>query len=160
MPTFDVVSEVDMHEVTNAVDQANREVRTRFDFKGTDSSFSREGEAITLKSESDFQLKQMLDMLQGKLNKRGIDIACLAIAEPELVGKEARQTVTIRQGLETELSRKIVKMLKESKLKVQGAIQGDKVRVTGKKRDDLQEVIATLREAKFDMPLQYINFRD
>ena len=160
MPTFDVVSEVDMHEVTNAVDQANREVRTRFDFKGTDSSFSREGEAITLKSESDFQLKQMLDMLQGKLNKRGIDIACLAIAEPELVGKEARQTVTIRQGLETELSRKIVKMLKESKLKVQGAIQGDKVRVTGKKRDDLQEVIRTLREAKFDMPLQYINFRD
>ena len=160
MPTFDVVSEVDMHEVTNAVDQANREVRTRFDFKGTDSSFSREGEAITLKSESDFQLKQMLDMLQGKLNKRGIDIACLAIAEPELVGKEARQTVTIRQGLETELSRKIVKMLKESKLKVQGAIQGDKVRVTGKKRDDLQEVITTLREAKFDMPLQYINFRD
>ncbi|MCK5366251.1 MAG: YajQ family cyclic di-GMP-binding protein [Gammaproteobacteria bacterium] len=160
MPTFDVVSEVDMHEVTNAVDQANREVRTRFDFKGTDSSFSREGDAITLKSESDFQLKQMLDMLQGKLNKRGIDIACLAIAEPELVGKEARQTVTIRQGLETELSRKIVKMLKESKLKVQGAIQGDKVRVTGKKRDDLQEVIATLREAKFDMPLQYINFRD
>ena len=160
MPTFDVVSEVDMHEVTNAVDQANREVRTRFDFKGTDSSFSREGEAITLKSESDFQLKQMLDLLQGKLNKRGIDIACLAIAEPELVGKEARQTVTIRQGLETELSRKIVKMLKESKLKVQGAIQGDKVRVTGKKRDDLQEVIATLREAKFDMPLQYVNFRD
>jgi len=160
MPTFDVVSEVDMQEVTNAVDQANREVRTRFDFKGTDSNYSRDGAAITLKSESDFQLKQMLDMLQGKLNKRGIDIACLAIAEPELVGKEARQTVTVRQGLETELSRKIVKMLKESKLKVQGAIQGDKVRVTGKKRDDLQEVIATLREAKFDMPLQYINFRD
>ena len=160
MPTFDVVSEVDMQEVTNAVDQANREVRTRFDFKGTDSNYSRDGAAITLKSESDFQLKQMLDMLQGKLNKRGIDIACLAIAEPELVGKEARQTVTVRQGLETELCRKIVKMLKESKLKVQGAIQGDKVRVTGKKRDDLQEVIATLREAKFDMPLQYINFRD
>ena len=160
MPTFDVVSEVDMQEVTNAVDQANREVRTRFDFKGTDSSYSREGAAITLKSESDFQLKQMLDMLQGKLNKRGIDIACLAIAEPELVGKEARQTVTVRQGLETDLSRKIVKMLKESKLKVQGAIQGDKVRVTGKKRDDLQQVIASLREADFDMPLQYINFRD
>jgi len=160
MPTFDVVSEVDMQEVTNAVDQSNREVRTRFDFKGTDSSFTRDGAAIMLKSESDFQLKQMLDMLQGKLNKRGIDIACLAIAEPELVGKEARQTVTIRQGLETELSRKIVKMLKASKLKVQGAIQGDKVRVTGKKRDDLQEVIASLREADFDMPLQYINFRD
>jgi uncharacterized protein YajQ (UPF0234 family) len=160
MPSFDVVSEVDSHEVTNAVDQANREVRTRFDFKGTDSTFTRDGDAITLKSESEFQLKQMLDMLQGKLNKRGVDIACLSVAEPELVGKEARQVVTIRQGLETELSRRIVKMVKESKLKVQGAIQGDKVRVTGKKRDDLQKVIESLREAKIDMPLQYVNFRD
>jgi hypothetical protein len=160
MPSFDVVSEVDMHEVTNAVDQANREVRTRFDFKGTDSSFSRDDTVITLKSESDFQLKQMLDMLQEKLNKRGIDIACLAIGEPEQAGKEARQVVTIRQGLETELSRKIVKMIKESKTKVQSAIQGDKVRVTGKKRDDLQAIIASLRKAKFDMPLQYVNFRD
>jgi uncharacterized protein YajQ (UPF0234 family) len=160
MPSFDVVSEVDMQEVTNAVDQANREVRTRFDFKGTDSSFTREGAAITLKSESEFQLKQMLDILQTKLSRRGVDIACLAIATPELAGKEARQVVTVRQGLETELGRKIVKMVKESKLKVQGAIQGEKVRVTGKKRDDLQTVIATLREAKFDMPLQYVNFRD
>lgn len=160
MPSFDVVSEVDSHEVTNAVDQANREVKTRFDFKGTDSSFARDGDAITLKSESEFQLKQMLDMLQGKLNKRGVDIACLAVAEPELVGKEARQVVTIRQGLETDLSRRIVKMVKESKLKVQGAIQGDKVRVTGKKRDDLQKIIESLREAKIDMPLQYVNFRD
>lgn len=160
MPSFDVVSEVDSQEVTNAVDQSNREVRTRFDFKGTDSSFTRDGDAITLKSESEFQLKQMLDILQNKLNKRGVDIACLAIAEPVLVGKEARQVVTIRQGLETELSRRIVKMIKESKLKVQGAIQGDKVRVTGKKRDDLQTIISTLRDAKFDMPLQYVNFRD
>ena len=160
MPSFDVVSEVDMHEVTNAVDQANREVRTRFDFKGTDSSFSRDDAAITLKSESEFQLKQMLDMLQGKLSKRGVDIACLKIADPELAGKEARQLVTIRQGLEKELARKIVKMVKESKLKVQGAIQGDKVRVTGKKRDDLQQIIAVLRDADFDMPLQYDNFRD
>ncbi len=160
MPSFDVVSEVDSQEVTNAVDQSNREVRTRFDFKGTDSSFTRDGDAITLKSESEFQLKQMLDILQSKLNKRGVDIACLAIAEPVLVGKEARQVVTIRQGLETELSRRIVKMIKESKLKVQGAIQGDKVRVTGKKRDDLQTIISTLRDAKFDMPLQYVNFRD
>ena len=160
MPSFDVVSEVDMHEVTNAVDQANREVRTRFDFKGTDSSFTREGDAITLKSESDFQLKQMLDIIQSKLNRRGVDIACLSVAEPELVGKEARQVITIRQGLDTDLSRRIVKMIKESKLKVQGAIQGDKVRVTGKKRDDLQQVIASLREAKLDLPLQYVNFRD
>ena len=160
MPSFDVVSEVDMQEVTNAVDQANREVRTRFDFKGTDSSFNRDGAAVTLKSESEFQLKQMLDILQGKLTKRGIDIACLAIAEPELVGKEARQVVTVRQGLETELARKIVKSIKDSKLKVQSAVQGDKVRVTGKKRDDLQKIIASLREGKFDMPLQYVNFRD
>lgn len=160
MPSFDVVSEVDIHEVSNAVDQANREVRTRFDFKGTDSSFSRDDAAITLKSESEFQLKQMLDMLQGKLSRRGVDIACLSVADVELAGKEARQVVTIRQGLETELARKIVKMIKESRLKVQGAIQGDKVRVTGKKRDDLQQVIATLREAKFEMPLQYVNFRD
>ncbi len=160
MPSFDVVSEVDSQEVTNAVDQSNREVRTRFDFKGTDPSFTRDGDAITLKSESEFQLKQMLDILQSKLNKRGVDIACLAIAEPVLVGKEARQVVTIRQGLETELSRRIVKMIKDSKLKVQGAIQGDKVRVTGKKRDDLQTIISTLRDAKFDMPLQYVNFRD
>lgn len=160
MPSFDVVSEVDSQEVTNAVDQSNREVRTRFDFKGTDSSFTRDGDAITLKSESEFQLKQMLDILQSKLNKRGVDIACLAIAEPVLVGKEARQVVTIRQGLETDLSRRIVKMIKDSKLKVQGAIQGDKVRVTGKKRDDLQTIISTLRDAKFDMPLQYVNFRD
>ncbi|MDX1435073.1 MAG: YajQ family cyclic di-GMP-binding protein [Gammaproteobacteria bacterium] len=160
MPSFDVVSEVDMQEVTNAVDQANREVRTRFDFKGTDSSFTRDGSVVTLKSESEFQLKQMLDMLQGKLAKRGVDIACLAIAEPELLGKEARQAVTIRQGLETELARKIVKSIKESKLKVQGAIQGDKVRVTGKKRDDLQQIIASLRDGGYDMPLQYVNFRD
>ncbi|NIR58759.1 MAG: YajQ family cyclic di-GMP-binding protein [Gammaproteobacteria bacterium] len=160
MPSFDVVSEVDMQEVTNAVDQANREVRTRFDFKGTDSSFARDGAAITLKSESDFQLKQMLDILQSKLNRRGVDIACLAIGDPELVGKEARQVVTVRQGLETELSRRIVKMIKDSKMKVQAAIQGDKVRVTGKKRDDLQKVIAILKEAKLDMPLQYVNFRD
>ena len=160
MPSFDVVSEVDMQEVTNAVDQSNREVRTRFDFKGTDSSFTREGDAITMKSESEFQLKQMLDILQAKLNKRGVDIACLSIADPELVGKEARQVVTVLHGHETDLSRRIVKMIKESKLKVQGAIQGDKVRVTGKKRDDLQSVIATLRDTKFDMPLQYVNFRD
>ena len=160
MPSFDVVSEVDMHEVTNAVDQANREVRTRFDFKGTDSSFSRDDADITLKSESEFQLKQMLDILQGKLNKRGVDIACLTIGGAELAGKEARQVVTIRQGLETDLCRKLVKMIKGSKLKVQAAIQGDKVRITGKKRDDLQNVIASLRDADFDMPLQYVNFRD
>lgn len=160
MPSFDVVSEVDMHEVTNAVDQANREVHTRFDFKGTSSSFERQDAVITMKSESEFQLKQMLDILQGKLARRGVDIACLAVGEPEEAGREARQSVTIRQGLDTDLCRKMVKMVKDSKLKVQAAIQGDKIRVSGKKRDDLQKVIGTLREAKIDMPLQFVNFRD
>ncbi|MDX1433448.1 MAG: YajQ family cyclic di-GMP-binding protein [Gammaproteobacteria bacterium] len=160
MPSFDVVSEVDMQEVTNAVDQANREVSTRFDFKGTDSRFDREGAVIKLSTQSDFQLRQMLDILQSKLSRRGIDIACLSLGEPEVGAKSATQAVTIRQGLDADLSRKLVKTIKDSKLKVQAAVQGDKVRVSGKKRDDLQKVIAALREAKVDMPLQYVNFRD
>ncbi len=160
MPSFDVVSEVEMHEVTNAVDQANREVSTRFDFKGTSARFELKDETITMIAEADFQLKQMLDILQSKLNRRGVDIACLEIAEPEQSGKEVRQTVTVRQGLDTPLAKKIVKLIKEKKLKVQAAIQGEKVRVTGKKRDDLQNVIAMLKEAKLDMPLQFNNFRD
>ncbi len=160
MPSFDVVSEVDLHEVTNAVDQAQREVSTRFDFKGTDSSFRRDDARITLRSESEFQLTQMLDILEGKLAKRGVDIACLARSEPELSGKEARQVVTIRQGLEAELCRKLVKTVKDMRLKVQVAVQGEKLRVSGKKRDDLQSVIAALREVKIDMPLQFVNFRD
>lgn len=160
MPSFDVVSEVDMHEVTNAVDQANREVHTRFDFKGTDSSYAREDAVITMQTQSDFQLRQMLDILQGKLTRRGVDIACLTLGEPEVAVKSASQTVTIRQGLDADLCRKLVKMIKEPKLKVQAAVQGEKVRVTGKKRDDLQQVIATLRDAKLEMPLQFVNFRD
>ena len=160
MSSFDAVSEVDMAEVTNAADQANREVRTRFDFKGTDSSFSREDAVITMCSESEFQLKQMLEILQTKLHKRGVDIACLQVDDPEVSGKLAHQKVTIRRGLDKDLCRKMVKMIKDSKLKVQVAIQGDKIRVSGKKRDDLQQVIATLREADIDMPLQFINFRD
>ncbi|HKK04547.1 MAG TPA: YajQ family cyclic di-GMP-binding protein [Gammaproteobacteria bacterium] len=160
MPSFDVVSEVDMHEVTNAVDQAKREVANRFDFKGTDSHFEHEEAAITLVSESDFQLKQMLDILENKLTKRGIDIACLKIDEPHIAGKQARQTVTLRQGLDTPLAKQIVKLVKDSKLKVQTAIQGEKVRVTGKKKDDLQQVMALLRQADLDLPLQFDNFRD
>ena len=160
MSSFDVVSEVDMVEVTNAADQANREVRTRFDFKGTDSSFSREEAVITLCSESEFQLKQMLEILQTKLHKRGVDIACLQEDDPVQSGKQVRQAVTIRQGLDKELCRKMIKMIKDSKLRVQAAIQGDKIRVSGKKRDDLQQVIATLKEADIDLPLQFVNFRD
>ena len=160
MPSFDVVSELDMQEVTNAVDQANREVSTRFDFKGTDSRFDREESVITLHSESEFQLGQMLDILRGKLNRRGIDLACMKVDKPELVGKQARQVVTLRQGIEQDLAKKIVKMIKDRKLKVQGQIQGEKVRVSGKKKDDLQQVIAMLKGAEIDMPLQFSNFRD
>ncbi len=160
MPSFDVVSEVDMHEATNAVDQANREVTTRFDFKGTNARFEKSENEITMKAEAEFQLQQMLDILQSKLNKRGIDILCLEVGDAELSGKEARQKVILREGLDADLSRKIVKMIKDKKMKVQAAIQGEKVRVTGKKRDDLQEVIAMLKQAKLGMPLQFNNFRD
>ena len=160
MPSFDVVSEVDMHEVTNGIDQANREVSTRFDFKGTDAHFEQNEADITLHAQTDFQLKQMLDILQTKLAKRGVDITCLQIDEPEIAGKEARQKITLRQGLDAPLAKKIVKLVKDSRIKVQASIQGEKIRVSGKKRDDLQQVIAMLRGTKFDMPLQYENFRD
>ena len=160
MPSFDVVSEVDMHETTNAVDQANREVGNRFDFKGTDSRYDLKDAQVTLYSQSDFQLRQMLDILQTKLSKRGIDIACLKIEEPEISGKTARQRVTLRQGIDQETARGITRLIKDSKLKLQTAIQGDKVRVTGKKRDDLQAAIARLRADPVDLPLQYVNFRD
>lgn len=160
MPSFDIVSEVDMHEVANAVDQANREVTNRFDFKGTGSRFEREDAVVILHSQSDFQLKQMLDILQDKLTRRGIDIACLEIGEPEVFGREARQRVTLRQGLDAPLARRIVKTVKDAKLKVQASIQGEQVRISGKKKDDLQSVIGLLKETDIDMPLQFVNFRD
>ena len=160
MPSFDVVSEVDMHEVTNAVDQANREVTTRFDFKGSNAKFERNESVVTLQAQVDFQLKQMLDILKDKLARRGVDVGCLEVKDPEIALNQARQTVTLRQGLNGPLAKEIVKRIKESKLKVQSAIQGEKVRVTGKKRDDLQEVIAMLRKEKLELPLQYNNFRD
>jgi len=160
MPSFDVVSEVDMHEVTNAVDQANREVTNRFDFKGTNSRFERQEAAITMFAPSDFQLKQMLDVLTGKLAKRKVDLGCLDIGESQESGKEARQVVTVREGIDGMLAKKIVKRIKDAKLKVQAAIQGEKVRVSGKKRDDLQDVIALIKEDNWDMPLQFENYRD
>ena len=160
MPSFDVVSDFDSHEARNAVDQANREVNTRFDFKGTGSKFELEGQVINLTTQSDFQLKQMLDILRQKLAKRGIDIDCLDEQEPEFSGNEARQQVIMRKGIDSDLARKLVKMVKSSKMKVQAAIQGDKLRISGKKRDDLQAVIALLKEADVDLPLQYENFRD
>lgn len=160
MPSFDVVSEFDAHEARNAVDQANREVSNRFDFKGTGSKYELDGQLISLTSPTDFQLKQMLDILRQKLAKRGIDIACLKEEEPEFSGNEARQKVIMRQGIQTPLARDLVKQIKSSKLKVQTSIQGEKLRVSGKKRDDLQSVIALLKEADIDLPLQYENFRD
>ncbi len=160
MPSFDIVSEVDMHEVSNAVDQANREVGTRFDFKGSDAKYELEGADIVMSAEAEFQLKQMLDILQTKLSRRGVDIGCLEVDKAEVTGKRVQQKVTLRQGVDKELARKIVKMIKDGKFKVQAAIQGEKVRVTGKKRDDLQQVIAMLREAELGLPLQFENFRD
>lgn len=160
MPSFDVVSEFDSHEASNAVDQANREVDTRFDFKGTGSKYVLDDNVITMTSQTDFQLQQMLDILRQKLAKRGIDIGCMKEDEPEISGSEARQKVVLRQGIESDLARDLVKKIKTSKLKVQAAIQGDKLRVSGKKRDDLQAVISLLKEADVDLPLQYENFRD
>jgi uncharacterized protein YajQ (UPF0234 family) len=160
MPSFDVVSDYDAHEASNAVDQANREVNTRFDFKGTGSKFELEGQVITLTSQSDFQLKQMMDILRQKLARRGVDIGCMDEQEPEITGSEARQNVVLRRGIESELARNLVKTIKKSKIKVQAAIQGDKLRVSGKKRDDLQATIRLLKETDVDLPLQYENFRD
>ena len=160
MPSFDVVSDFDAHEASNGVDQANREVTTRFDFKGTGSKFELEDAVISLTSQSDFQLKQMMDILHQKLAKRGIDLGCLEEQEPEFSGSEARQKVIMRRGIDTDRARKLVKQIKAAKLKVQTAIQGDKLRVSGKKRDDLQEVIALLKSGDIGLPLQYENFRD
>ncbi|MFQ5983424.1 MAG: YajQ family cyclic di-GMP-binding protein [Woeseiaceae bacterium] len=160
MPSFDVVSDYDAHEVSNAVDQANREVNTRFDFKGTGSKFQLEEQLITLTTQSDFQLKQMLDILRQKLAKRGVDIGCMKEEEPEITGSQARQDVILRKGIDMPLARSLVKTIKGSKLKVQAAIQGDKLRVSGKKRDDLQSVIGLLKDTDVDLPLQYQNYRD
>jgi uncharacterized protein YajQ (UPF0234 family) len=160
MPSFDIVSEVDMPEVNNALDQSRREVATRFDFKGVDASFELKEKEITLTADSEFQLEQMLDILKGKMVKRNVDAKSLEIGELQKSGKQVFQVLTIQQGLEADMSRKIVKLIKDSKAKVQTAIQGEKLRVTGKKRDDLQEVIAMLREAKLDVPVQFNNFRD
>ena len=160
MPSFDVVSDFDAHEASNAVDQANREVTQRFDFKGTGSKYALEDQTIQLTSQGEFQLDQMMDILRQKLSKRGIDIGCIEEHEVEISGSEARKKVVLRRGIETDLARKLVKLIKGSKIKVQAAIQGDKLRVSGKKRDDLQATIQLLKEADVDLPMQYENFRD
>ena len=160
MPSFDVVSEVDLHELSNAVDQANREIDNRFDFKGTDARIERSEGVLTLEAQNEFQIRQMADILHKKLVKRGVDIDSLEEGKLQESGSRARQELRVRQGIDKETARRIVKIVNEAKLKVQAAIQGEQVRVTGKKRDDLQQVIASLRESNMDLPLQYINFRD
>ncbi len=161
MPSFDIVSEIDKHELQNAVDQANKEVTTRYDFKGTDSSFELKDSTVTLKTESDFQLNQMYDMLLQKANRRGIDVKCMDPKDPDIQLKSAKQVVEMREGIEAPLAKKIIKAIKDSKMKVQTANQGDSVRVTGKKRDDLQQVMQMLKGMEdLDMPLQFNNFRD
>ncbi|MCI4412071.1 MAG: YajQ family cyclic di-GMP-binding protein [Thiotrichales bacterium] len=163
MPSFDIVSEVDKHELANAVDQANKEVTSRFDFKGTDSSFSLDDKEmlIKLQTESEFQLDQMYDILTAKLIKRGIDTRSIERKNPDIQLKTAKQTIIVHQGLDATIAKKITKAIKDQKMKVQAAIQGETVRVTGKKRDDLQEAIAMLRQLDdLERPLQFNNFRD
>ena len=160
MPSFDVVSQVDMHEVTNAVDQANREIASRFDFKGSDARVVLEEDGMVLEGQSAFQLDQMLAILESKLARRKVDLDSLDPGEVQESINRARRPVALRQGIDKDLARRIVKAVKDSRLKVQAAVQGDQVRVTGKKRDDLQQVIALLKEQKADRPLQFVNFRD
>jgi cyclic-di-GMP-binding protein len=160
MPSFDVVSELNKHELTNAVDQANRELSQRFDFKATDATFELLEQTVTLKAEVEFQLKQMLDILTLRCSKRGIDLNYMDIQDPKTDLGSAQQDVIFKEGVDQETARKISKLIKDSKLKVTAASQGDKVRVTGKSRDDLQAVMQMLRGAKLDTPLQFNNFRD
>jgi uncharacterized protein YajQ (UPF0234 family) len=160
MPSFDVVSEVDMHELRNAVDQANKEVSTRYDFKGSDCSFELNDEVITLKAEGEFQLKQMRDVLRSKMVKRKVGTAALDIQDIEGQLKNTRQRILLKQGLDGDAGRKVTKLIKAGKFKVQSQIQGNQVRVTSKKRDDLQQVMAMLRQEILGVPVQFTNFRD
>ena len=160
MPSFDAVSELNSHEVTNALDQANRELVQRFDFKDTGAQFELKDFTVTLKAQVDFQLKQMLEILKLRLSKRGVDLVCLDIKEPTTTLATAQQEVVLRQGIDQETGKKISRLVKDSKLKVQASLQGDKVRISGKQRDDLQAAMALLRGAKLDVALQFNNFRD
>ena len=161
MPSFDVVSEVDSHELSNAIDQATREVSTRFDLKGSNAKIELKDSVIKIEAENEFQLKQISPIIYTKLGKRDIDIRCLEKSKAEPRGKRAYQDITVKQGVDKEEAKKIVKLVKEMKLKVQAAIQGEQVRVTGKKLDDLQQVMAFLKASdKVSLPLQFNNFRD
>ena len=160
MPSFDVVSEVDTHQLTNAVDQANRIIKNRFDFKGVEAYFERESHAVTLTAEAEFQVQQMEDMLRSALIKCDIDPRAMESGDITVTGKQVKQVATLQNGLETLICKKMVKQIKEMKLKVQAQIQGEQIRVTGKKRDDLQQVMTMLKESNSELPLQFSNFRD
>ena len=159
MPSFDVVSELDKHEVTNAIDNAIKELDRRYDLRGK-GSFEQKDLTVQLTAEAEFQLEQMLEILKLSLVKRKIDIQCLEVKDAYASGKTMKQEAVLREGIDKELAKKIVAHIKDAKLKVQAAIQGEQVRVPGKKRDDLQEAIALLRGHEFGMPLQFNNFRD
>ena len=160
MPSFDVVSELNAHEVANAVDQANRELTQRFDFKDTGARFELNELVVTLRAEVDFQLKQMLEILKLRLSKRGVDLICLEVKDPKTNLASATQEIVLKHGIDADSARKITRIVKDSRLKVQAALQGDKVRITGKQRDELQSAIQLLRGSKLDVPLQFNNFRD
>jgi uncharacterized protein YajQ (UPF0234 family) len=160
MPSFDAVSELNAHEVANAIDQANRELSQRFDFKDTGARFDLNELTVTLHAQVDFQLKQMLEILKLRLSKRGVDLVCLELKEPQTNLAAARQDVVLRQGIDQDSGKKITRLIKDSTLKVQASLQGDKVRIVGKKRDDLQAAMALLRAAKLEVALQFNNFRD
>ncbi|MGE3919691.1 MAG: YajQ family cyclic di-GMP-binding protein [Gammaproteobacteria bacterium] len=160
MPSFDIVTEIDNHELVNAIDQANREVGTRFDFKDSGALYELKDDKILIKAQNEFQVKQMQEILNLKLSKRGLDIRSLELGKIETALHEARLTITVKKGIKQDFAKKITKLIKESNLKVQASIQGEQIRVTGKKRDDLQDAIALLKDGKLEQPLQYTNFRD
>jgi len=160
MPSLDIVSEINLEEVRNATDNANREITTRFDFRDVEASFEWKSPAITLKAEADFQLKQMRDLLRAQLAKRNIDAKAMTVGNVEHSGKTFNQQVTFQEGIEQPVAKKVVKLIKDAKLKVQASIQGEQVRVTGKKRDDLQSVMKLIREADLEQSFQFNNFRD
>ncbi len=160
MPSMDIVSETDLEEVRNAVDNANREVTTRFDFRGVEASFEWKKPNVTLKAEGDFQLKQMCDMLRSQLTKRNVDAKAMAVGDASATGKNWSQQVTFKEGIEQDVAKQVVKLIKGEKLKVQAAIQGEQVRVTGKKRDDLQAVMQLVRSAELEQSFQFTNFKD
>ncbi|MDB3976302.1 YajQ family cyclic di-GMP-binding protein [Gammaproteobacteria bacterium] len=160
MASFDIKSELDHHEVTNAVDQANRVLQNRFDFKGTGAEFTMSDKEINLSAKEEFQIHQMAPILNESLAKRGIDLKSLKPGDVEVSGSSSQQVITLQEGIDKELAKKITTMIKQSKSKVQASIQGDSVRITGKKRDELQDIIQVIKDQNYDIPLQFVNFRD